>query len=71
MGKNYIILSEDDLKFMYEEKELIAFRRHWNNAKRIGLNSIETINMIAPRMDLSPDNVALIALDQARKGEID
>ena len=69
MGKT-IILDDSDLKFDYKPIEIAKFRTYWNVYKKHTNNSLEIINQIAEDMNMHPDNIFLLALDQIRKGKI-
>lgn len=70
MGKRVIILTGNDLKFDYSMVEIIKFRRLWKAEKQKGHDNIKIINILSKALALSADSVALLALDQIRKGKI-
>lgn len=65
-----IILDSNDLQFAYTERELIRFRNIWCEYRKHSADPIAVINQIADDLQMTPDNVFLLALDQTRKGEI-
>lgn len=70
MGKRVIILTGNDLKFDYSMVEIIKLRRLWKAEKQKGRDNIKIINILSKALALSADSVALLALDQIRKGKI-
>lgn len=60
----------DDLKFDYTDVELVKFRHLWNEYRINTDNSSEIINQLAEDLNMEADNVALLAMDQTRKGKI-
>lgn len=68
---NYtIILEGTDLRFRYRNDELIKFRKIWKKHRSNKKKTLITMNEIAEELGMTPDNVALLAIDQARKGKI-
>lgn len=68
---NYtIILEGTDLRFRYRNDELINFRKIWKKHRNNKKKTLITMNEIAEELGMTPDNVALLAIDQARKGKI-
>lgn len=51
-----------DSKFVWQQREIEQFRELWEQKL--------SIYQIAERMKEDPDNIALLAMDQAQKGKI-
>lgn len=71
MKNKTIILLDDDLDFSYHNAEIVKFRKLWKEYRNHTKDSIKIINQLADDLGKTVDNVALLALDQIRKGKIE
>lgn len=62
MAVPHVILTDEKFKFFWKHEEVELFRALWE--------SDYSIYEIAERMNEDPDNIALLAMDQAQKGKI-
>ena len=62
MAVPHVILTDEKFKFVWKHEEVELFRSLWE--------SDYSIYKIAERMSEDPDNIALLAMDQAQKGKI-
>lgn len=68
MEKTVIIL--DGRKFDWMEHEISKFKSYWNMYRQNSGDTIEITKQIAQDMEEDADDILLLALDQARKGQI-
>lgn len=68
MEKTVIIL--DGRKFDWLEHEINKFKSYWNMYRRYSSDTIMITKQIAQDMEEDADDILLLALDQARKGQI-
>lgn len=65
-----IILDDEELRFDYTDVEIAKFRMYWKEYSKHTKNTIVIVNQVAEDLNMSADNVFLLALDQMRKGRL-
>ena len=65
-----IILDDEELRFDYTDVEIAKFRTYWKEYSKHTKNTIVIVNQVAEDLNMSADNVFLLALDQMRKGRL-
>ncbi len=65
-----IILDDEELRFDYTDVEIAKFRMYWEEYSKHTKNTIVIVNQVAEDLNMSADNVFLLALDQMRKGRL-
>ena len=66
-----IILDDEELKFDYTNVEIAKFRTYWKEYRKYTKDTIVVVNQVAEDLNMSADNVFLLALDQIRKGRLE
>lgn len=65
-----IILDDEELRFDYTDVEIAKFRMYWKEYSKHTKKTIVIVNQVAEDLNMSADNVFLLALDQMRKGRL-
>jgi len=65
-----IYIACENLDFVWDAKDVFEFDRLWRILKDEGKNSYEIIQELSKHFERDVDEVAILAMDRARRGRI-